>query len=441
MNNKFGRNLIKVMLSLFLFLQSGLFLQAEEEQEAGYRLKEVVVLSRHNIRAPLSGSGSVLGEATPYEWYEWSSNPSELSLRGGTLETTMGQYFRKWLISEGLVTENWRPDGNEVRFYANAKQRTIATAQYFSSGFLPVANVPIEYHADYDTMDDVFTPKLTFMSDAYRAAAIPLMQARAEELQDSYDLLASTVDYEDSAGRRNGSLPELKDGPAEIVLNLGDEPNMTGALKIANSLTDALILQYYEAPDEKAAAFGHELDREQWQKLADIKEAYDQALFSVPMIAVNVAHPLLQEIEGELASPGRKFTFLCGHDSNIASVLAALDAEEYELADSIEQSTPIGSKLVFEKWADEEDREYIRVRLVYLSPDQMRTISLLDLDHPPMTEVISFRGMTANDLGMYPIEDMREHLQSAILAYGETAAAYGADIPASAGPIPDTAVK
>ena len=34
MNNKFGRNLIKVMLSLFLFLQSGLFLQAEEEQEA-----------------------------------------------------------------------------------------------------------------------------------------------------------------------------------------------------------------------------------------------------------------------------------------------------------------------------------------------------------------------------------------------------------------------
>ena len=161
----------------------------------------------------------------------------------------------------------------------------------------------------------------------------------------------------------------------------------------------------------------------------------------MPMIAVNVAHPLLQEIEGELASPGRKFTFLCGHDSNIASVLAALDAEEYELADSIEQSTPIGSKLVFEKWADEEDREYIRVRLVYLSPDQMRTISLLDLDHPPMTEVISFRGMTANDLGMYPIEDMREHLQSAILAYGETAAAYGADIPASAGPIPDTAVK
>lgn len=49
----------------------------------GYQLEQVVVLSRHNIRSPLSGSGSVLGSITPHEWFAWSSNPSELSLRGG----------------------------------------------------------------------------------------------------------------------------------------------------------------------------------------------------------------------------------------------------------------------------------------------------------------------------------------------------------------------
>ena len=48
----------------------------------------------------------------------------------------------------------------------------------------------------------------------------------------------------------------------------------------------------------------------------------------------------------------RKFTFLCGHDSNIASVDAALGVEEYSLPNSIEKKTPIGSKLVFEKWVD-----------------------------------------------------------------------------------------
>ena len=62
-----------------------------------YTLEQVVVLSRHNIRSPLSERGSVLDEITPHEWFAWTSKPAELSLRGAMLETTMGQYFRLWL--------------------------------------------------------------------------------------------------------------------------------------------------------------------------------------------------------------------------------------------------------------------------------------------------------------------------------------------------------
>ena len=64
-----------------------------------YTLKKVVVLSRHNIRAPLSGEGSFLSTATPHTWFQWTADTSQLSLRGGILETMMGQYFRKWLES------------------------------------------------------------------------------------------------------------------------------------------------------------------------------------------------------------------------------------------------------------------------------------------------------------------------------------------------------
>lgn len=42
----------------------------------GYTLKQVVVLSRHNIRSPMSGGDSMLGKITPHEWFNWSSNPS-----------------------------------------------------------------------------------------------------------------------------------------------------------------------------------------------------------------------------------------------------------------------------------------------------------------------------------------------------------------------------
>jgi len=44
------------------------------------------------------------------------------------------------------------PEEGAVRFYANAKQRMQVTARYFSSGLLPVADVPVERHAEYDTM-------------------------------------------------------------------------------------------------------------------------------------------------------------------------------------------------------------------------------------------------------------------------------------------------
>ena len=97
----------------------------------GYQLEQVVVLSRHNIRSPLSGGDSLLGKMTPHEWFQWTSNPSELSLRGGILETEEGRYFRQWLETEGLFPENYHPEDGAIRIYANSKQRTIATAKYF----------------------------------------------------------------------------------------------------------------------------------------------------------------------------------------------------------------------------------------------------------------------------------------------------------------------
>ena len=121
-----------------------------ELHHEGYELVQTVVLSRHSIRSPLSGKDSVLSTLTPHEWFAWSSNPSELSLRGGALETMMGQYYRKWLEDEGLISENWIPEDGQVRFYANAKQRTIATANYFLTGMLPVSDVLVETHVDYE---------------------------------------------------------------------------------------------------------------------------------------------------------------------------------------------------------------------------------------------------------------------------------------------------
>ena len=447
MYNQNKRQTIKgiscVILALLMAL-TGFAALAEAGSDAlpeGFALEQVVVLSRHNIRAPLSAPGSTVDNVTPHSWIQWSSNTSELTVRGGVMETNMGAWFRKWLESEGLFPENYRPDAGEVRFYANAKQRTIATAQYFSSGLLPVANAAIETHVEYDTMDPVFTPQLTFVNDAYRAdvkAQIAQMMGAedvahvGQGLADAYALLADVIDLKDSPAYAEGTVQGFDTDDTELILELEAEPGMTGSLKLGCQVADALVLQYYEEPDDVKAGFGEAISEAQVREISTVKDTYCDILFTAPLVAVNVAHPLLQEIADELSAEGRRFTFLCGHDSNLASVLAALDCAPYETVGSVEPSIPIGSKLVFEKWRGADGALYARVRLIYAASRQLRNLTLFSDDDPPVCVPIRLEGLDADENGLYAYEDLTARLESAISAYDDLVESYGESLDAAA---------
>ena len=395
----------------------------------GYTLDQVVVLSRHNIRSPLSGAGSALDSITPHEWFTWSSGTSELSLRGGVLETNMGQYFKRWLEGEGFFPKNYHPDDTEVRVYSNSKQRTIATAKFFTSGLLPTSNIDVEYHMNFDEMDPVFTPQFTFMNDEYREhiekQIREMFTDEIAQLEDNYTLLEDTIDVRDSSDWKEGKFSGFKTDDTKFVLNEFAEPGMKGSLKTACSVSDALVLQYYEESDPIKAGFGHELTYEQWGQISEIKDLYGDVLFTAPDVAVNVAHPLLKEIESEMQTDGRRFTFLCGHDSNVGSVLASLGTDDYELPYAIEKKTPIGCKLVFCKWKNENDEEFINVDLVYQTTDQLRGAALLDISNPPMAVTLSFSGLEKNSDGLYRSNDIYSRFDDSIGRYDALAEEYG----------------
>ena len=418
--------IVKVCLALVLTAALLLSASAFAEEPAEYTLNRVVVLSRHNIRSPLSGSGSLLGDITPHEWFEWTSNPSELSLRGAMLETLMGQYFRLWLEDEGLFPQNYQPEDGAVRFYANAMQRTLATSRYFSAGLLPVAVVPIESHAEYNTMDPTFNPRLTFLTDEYARDVVAQIAEKGgiaglegihAGLLDAIELLMDVTDMNESEAYRSGQFGDLLSGKTEIKLEVGKEPGMTGPIKTATSVADALTFQFYEMADDNAAAFGHDLTREDWLKIHSIVDTYTEMLFAAPLVSVNLAHPLLQEIYSELTAEGRKFSFLCGHDSNVASVLSALGVEDYDLPDTVEPRTPIGVKLVFEIWSSADGASYANVRLVYQSTEQLRGIIPLSLDNPPVSFDMDLPGIEKNADGYYRLDDVMACFQNAIDAY------------------------
>lgn len=396
----------------------------------GYTLNKVVILSRHNIRSPLSGTGSALQTMTPHEWYAWSSSPSELSLRGGVLETEMGQYFRKWFEAEGLFPENYHPGEEEVRIYANSKQRTMATAKYFTAGLLPTADTWTETQVEYDQMDPVFTPQFVFMSEAYKEAVrdqvMDLYQDQIEGLSDNYEMLARVLDLEKSEAFQSGQVPMFRTDDTDLVLKADAEPGVTGSLKTACSASDALVLQYYEEPDLDKAAFGDDLSHEDWESISEIKDVYGDVLFTAPLVAPHVANPLLEEIQSELEDPNRRFTFLCGHDSNISSVAAALGVEDYRLPDALEK-TPIGCKLVFSEWRDVDDASWMSVDLVYQTEGQLRSCPLLDLENPPAVCPLTLEGLERNADGLYGTDAVLERLYDAIGEFDRIMQEYAPD--------------
>ena len=397
--------------------------KTEDTDDSACTLDRVVILSRHNIRSPLSEGGSLLGDITPHEWFAWTSRPGELSLRGALLETMMGQYFRLWLEDEGFFPENYRPEEGAVRFYANAKQRTLATARYFSAGLLPVANVEIESHAAYDTMDPTFIRPTSFLTDEYAAdisrqvaemGGEDGMKGILDGLHDAMELLMEVADIRESKAYKDGTVGALTEGETTLLLEGLD---MEGPINTANSVVDALTLQYYEEADPVKAAFGHALSREDWLKLHSIADTFSDMLFTRPLVCVNMAHPLLQEIRAELQADERRFSFLCGHDCNIVSVLASLGVTDYRLPETIEPKTPIGCKLVFERWLDAEGEAFYKVSIVYQSTEQLREYARLSLDNPPMKVPVVFPGVQTNADGMIAEDDLLTLFDGAIDAY------------------------
>ncbi len=400
--------------------------QAEEGAAGEYTLEQVVILSRHNLRAPLSSNGSVPSELTPHAWIRWTAGSSELTLKGGMEETSMGQYFRKWLDREGLIPENSIPAEGEVRFSARDKQRCRATARYFAAGMLPLADIQVEYPGDGKGTEDFMKPALNYYSEGFAADATAQVAAMGGEegfaglddrTRDVIRLIMDTVDMEESEVYRSGKYGDLLTGESGYTMEAGREPDITGPIKTAGQVADALLLQYYEAPDALEAAFGHELSEEEWAAVGQFMTTYLGMRHGAPLVALSITNPLIRELEKELKNRTRKFTFFCAHDCTVLGTLVTLGAKLDALPDSIEAKTPIGVKLMFERWRGADGRAWYRVSMVYRSTAQIRSGEMLTPDNPPMKVYLDFEGVQANADGMISEEDFFGLFDRAIEAF------------------------
>lgn len=397
---------LKIILGLSFVLS---FSAQAIETLDNYTLEQVVVFSRHGLRAPLSSPTSTLGKITPNQWPQWDTPASYLTTRGGVLESYFGHYFNEWLVDNKLLTENTCPSENEVYIYTNSLQRTIATGQYFTVGAFPGCIVPIIHKEKLGTMDPVFFPVISDDNPEFKQAAITSINQTAhakgieglnQKLNNTYQDLSNIINYTQSTNCLVDKQCDFTDLPTKIIIEKGKEPGITGPLRTGTSIADAFILQYYEGAPLQDIAWGKIKNNKQFEQLVAIKEHYNTVLFGSPVIAKQVAANLINYINQTFSEKNHtKFTFLVGHDSNVASLFSALKIKSYTLPDQFE-TTPIGGKVVFQKWRDNHSGEALmKIEYFYQSTDQIRNLTQLNRNNPPHKVTLEMENCPTNTMG------------------------------------------
>jgi glucose-1-phosphatase len=382
-----------------------------------YQLEQVLLMSRHNLRTPLGSS--VLEQSTAQSWPEWDMPSGWLTTKGGVLEVYMGHYMREWLADQGLVTSGECPAPQTLYAYANSLQRTVATAQFFVTGAFPGCDVPVHHQEKIGTMDPVFNAVITNNSPEFKESAVQAMEKRREELKltDSYKLLEKIVAYSNSPACKEKQQCELIAPKDKFTANAAEKPSVSGPLKAGNALVDAFTLQYYEGFPLDQVAWGQIKTDQQWRVLSQLKNGYQDTRFVSPEVARNVAAPLAKYIQqalvGKDAANGPKVTLMVGHDSNIASLLVALQFKPYQLPEQYER-TPIGGKIMFQRWHDKGDnRDLMKVEYLYQSAEQLRNGDVLTLKHPPKRVTLRLEGCPTDVNGFCPWDKFTEVLNQA----------------------------
>lgn len=367
----------------------------------GMQLEKVLILSRHNIRTPLTGN---LQMFSTKQWPKWEEGPGELTKKGAKLEGYLGDYFSEWMTSHNLFSGNCE----DVHIYANVKQRTKESAKHFANAFRDCQpTIPVEYAADYLEMDPIFNPIIHNTSIKFAEEVKKAMKAKLSKtnLADAFKELYRITDMENSDYCKSGCALAMN-GKSKIIVEAGKEPDFSEALFIGNALVDAFIMSYYNGFDTENIAWGEINSNDQWDLLLKISQANQNIRFGIELSAKDVAKPFLEYMKKMLNE--KKITALFGHDANLNSVISALDFKSFKLPGQKEVA-PIAAKLVFQKWKN-GTKYFLKVEYVYQTWEQIRNAEKFSLENPPRNVTMYFSKMADYGGGLYLWDDFIQKL-------------------------------
>jgi 4-phytase / acid phosphatase len=165
----------------------------------------------------------------------------------------------------------------------------------------------------------------------------------------------------------------------------GRELRFEGPLKTAATAVEVFLLEYEEGLPAQQVGWGDAATLQNLAVLLPAHNVYSDLFRKDPYIAAHngslIALRLVAALNGQ-----QRLTVLMGHDTNLAN-LAALLRADWELPGQPD-STPPGGTLAFEVWRAVDGRQSVRTVFYYQTPNQLRELQTLDIEHPPGAAVV-----------------------------------------------------
>ena len=370
---------------------------------AAPKLERVVLLMRHSVRPPTKAEVTPPGWAAQ-PWGKWSTAFGELTPHGAAGAKLMGQYDRGAYAGRGLLAPGSCPAAGDIAVWASGKSRAIVTAQKYADGLFPGCGVHVEHPAD-ENNDPVFHPLDSGVKiDGARAlAAVEARLPAGGLVAVQAGHAADFATLQRILGKpATCAVPSCKlaDIPSKLEPNAGDGPDLNGALGVASTAGQSLLLEYVEGKPMAEVGWGRvaKADVTSVLKFHTTKFYYEAR---TPYVAERAAAPIARRILAALGGDAGtgKLTVLVGHDTNIAQLGGMLDLH-WKVGEYPADDPPPGGALGFELLRAAKGGQFVRAFYQAQTMDQLRNLTPLTAKAPPARVYSPIAGCTkvASDL-------------------------------------------
>ncbi|NKI75052.1 histidine-type phosphatase [Dickeya sp. CFBP 2040] len=375
-----------------------------ETVPTSWALEKVVEVSRHGVRPPTEGNVRTIQAGTSRNWPTWLTNYGELTGHGYAAAVLKGQYEGRYLRQHALLQQRC-PKPGDVFVWASPLQRTRETAMALMDGVFPGCGVAI-HGPESEESDPLFhaeTAGVSIDQERVKADLQKAMQGKnaaqiQAEWQPSIDRLKRAVCLPDKSCPAFSTTWEVKESKRGTI-------SLHGPKALAN-IVETIVLAYSNNNPLSQVAFGNVRTAAEVAELMPLLTASYDFTNDLPYVARRGSSVLMNQIALALNPkhqaddpPDAKWLLYVAHDTNIAR-LRAMMGFTWQMGDYPRGNIPPAGSLVFERWRNlRSDQRFIRIYFQAQSLDQIRGLTVLDNENPPLRSEFSMEGCQKTEVG------------------------------------------